>query len=215
MLLKQLPNTIFVFYFWIQFNFSLFWNLQIFFKKYLREIFRKIKIGRCVKWWLKKQKWRTSMCLGKDMNMKNASVVPVLTRGRDPERTIKWYPPHTDTHRHRHLSLYQVGREKKKKRIAQSSQLRRDRIRMVRNSHWGHSLLRFFSFLLHNHTNVFVVFLNLFSAFIWWAIWISSFELPSYWVESTNFMISTTNLLSVLFYQKILYFKKTIMVNFI
>lgn len=36
------------------------------------------------------------MCLGKDMNMKNASVVPVLTRGRDPERTIKWYP-HTQT----------------------------------------------------------------------------------------------------------------------
>lgn len=36
------------------------------------------------------------MCLGKDMNMKNASVVPVLTRGRDPERTIKCYP-HTQT----------------------------------------------------------------------------------------------------------------------
>ena len=75
------------------------------------------------------------MCLGKDMNMKNASVVPVLTRGRDPERTIKCYPPHT--HRHRHLSLYQVGREKKKKRIAQSYQLRRDRIRMVRNRSLG------------------------------------------------------------------------------
>ena len=200
------------FYFWIQFNFSLFWNLQIFFKKYLREIFRKIKIGRCVKWWLKKQKWRTSMCLGKDMNMKNASVVPVLTRGRDPERTIKWYPPHTDTDT---CPCTRWVERKKRKELLKAINCDEIGSEWYVTGHWGHSLLRFFSFLLHNHTNVFVVFLNLFSAFIWWAIWISSFELPSYWVESTNFMISTTNLLSVLFYQKILYFTKKIMINFI
>lgn len=152
------------------------------------------------------------MCLGKDMNMKNASVVPVLTRGRDPERTIKCYP---HTHTHRHLSLYQVGREKKRKELLEALNCDEIGSEWYVTGHWGHSLLRFFSFLLHNHTNVFVVFLNLFSAFIWWAIWISSLELPSYWVESTNFMISTTNLLSVLFYQKILYFTKKIMINFI
>ena len=123
-------------------------------------------------------------------------------------------PPHTDTDTDTCPCTRWVERKKRKELL---KALNCDEIgsEWYVTGHWGHSLLRFFSFLLHNHTNVFVVFLNLFSAFIWWAIWISSFELPSYWVESTNFMISTTNLLSVLFYQKILYFTKKIMINFI
>ena len=103
------------------------------------------------------------MCLGKDMNMKNASVVPVLTRGRDPERTIKWYPPHTDTDT---CPCTRWVERKKRKELLKALNCDEIGSEWYVTGHWGHSLLRFFSFLLHNHTNVFVVFLNLFSAFI-------------------------------------------------
>lgn len=103
------------------------------------------------------------MCLGKGMNMKQASVLTVLTRGRDPERTIKYYTTHTHTHTDTCPCTRWV---REKKRIAQSSQLRRQN---PSGTNWtlGPFTAPIFCFLLQNHTNVFVVFLiYFFSAFI-------------------------------------------------